>query len=107
MDCIECKKLIKGFLSDSLTQKQTVEFVEHVKSCAECMEELSIEFLVTEGVKRLDTATSFDLTRELEEKISASYNKAKLYKKLTVISIIATIVLAFSLGLVLSVLFSY
>jgi len=107
MDCPECKKRIKDFLNDSLNTKNCVEFVEHVKGCNECMEELSIEFLVTEGLKRLDNATSFDLESELNEKIEKSYNKAKFYKKFMVLSLIAVTISAFLLGLLLSTFFAY
>ncbi len=107
MTCNDCKKNIKGFLNDSLNSKTTIEFIEHVKSCDECMEELSIEFLISEGVKRLDSATSFDLTKELDDKIADSLYKAKFYRYFTVVSVISTVIIAFLLGLFLSTLLSY
>ena len=107
MNCYECKKRIKDFLNDSLNSKNCIAFVEHVKSCNECMEELSIEFLVNEGLKRLDTATSFDLERELNEKINQAYSKAKFYKHFALISSIVVFATAFILGVFLSTLFSY
>ena len=70
-------------------------------------EELSIEFLVSEGLKRLDTATSFDLDSELNDKINKTYMNAKFYKNFIVISGIVIVVLAFLLGLFLSTLFAY
>ena len=107
MNCSECRKKIKGFLSGSLNNKNTIEFIEHVKSCDECMEELSIEYIVTEGVKRLDSMTSFDLDKELEDKINDSYAKAKYSKYYYWVSGIVIVVVAFLLGLFLSTLFSY
>lgn len=107
MDCNECKKNIKDFLSDSLNNKSTIEFIEHVKACDECMEELSIEFLVSEGVKRLDSATSFDLNKELDDKIKESMYKAQFYKRFSIGAVIVTVVAAFLLGLFLSTLFAY
>ena len=107
MNCYECKKRIKDFLNDSMNSKTCIEFIEHVKSCSECMEELSIEFLVNEGLKRLDTATSFDLERELDDKINQTYSKARFYKNFAFISSFAIFIVAFLLGLFLSTLFSY
>lgn len=107
MDCAECKKKIKEFLAGSLNNKATIEFVEHVRSCDECMEELSIEYIVTEGVKRLDTVTSFDLNKELDDKLNESLSKAKFYKYFAVGIAIVVVIVAFLLGLFLSTLFSY
>ena len=97
MDCLECKKRIKEFLNNSMKAKTTVEFIEHVKVCDECMEELSIEFLVKEGLNRLDTATSFDLDKELNDKINKSYSKAKFYSRFMFLCIFAITVIAFLL----------
>lgn len=107
MDCYECKKQIKEFLNDSMNSKKCIEFVNHVRGCSECMEELSIEYLVNEGLKRLDTATSFNLDHELNEKINKSYSKAKFQKNFTVIAAIVIFILAFLFGLFLSTLFAY
>ena len=107
MNCYECKKRIKDFLNDSLNSKTCIEFIDHVRSCKDCMEELSIEFLVNEGLKRLDTATSFDLERELNDKINQSYHKARCYKNFAFICSIVVFLAAFLLGLFLSTLFSY
>lgn len=107
MECNECKKRIKEFLNDSMSSKTCIEFIEHVKSCDDCMEELSIEYLVNEGLKRLDNATSFDLESELQNKINKSYSKAKFNKHFFVIITIVIVIVAFLLGLFLSTLFGY
>lgn len=107
MNCIECKKLIKDFINDSLDNKTTLEFVEHVKSCPECMEELSIDFLVSEGLKRLDNVTSFNLQEELEEKIESSTSKAKFQIQFVVVAVVVTVIAAFLLGVFLSTMFIY
>ena len=107
MTCNECKKHIKDFLDDSLNYRHTVDFIEHVRSCEDCMEELSIEYLVSEGLKRLDTATSFDLDTELHDKIDKSYNKAKFYKNFLFIIGSLIVIFAFLFGFFLSTLFAY
>lgn len=107
MNCIECKKRIKEFLDDSLNAKKSIEFIDHVRHCDECMEELSIEFLVTEGLKRLDTATSFDLESELDDKLNKAYAKAGFYKNFLFISGVIIAILAFLLGVFLSTMFGY
>jgi hypothetical protein len=107
MNCYECKKKIKDFLDDSLNSKNTIEFVNHVRSCKECMEELSIEYLVSEGLKRLDTATSFNLDNELNDKLNEALAKAKFNRYFAAICGIVIFIVAFLLGLLLSTLFTY
>ena len=107
MNCNECTKRIKAFLNDSLNSKTCIEFVDHVRGCRECMEELSIEFLVNEGLKRLDTATSFNLDRELHDKLDQAYAKARFNRRFAVIISVAIFGVAFCLGLLLSSLFNY
>lgn len=107
MNCIECKKKIKDFLNDSLNTRQTVDFVNHVNECPECMEELSVDFLVNEGLKRLDSATSFNLEEELKEKLEKSLKNARFSHRFSIIAVILTIVLSFLLGVFLSSFFAY
>ena len=92
MTCNECKKKIKDFLNDSLDNKSVIEFVNHVKACPDCMEELSIDFLVAEGLKRLDNVTSFNLQKELEDKLENSLSKAKFERQFIVVIFVVTII---------------
>lgn len=107
MDCTECKKKTKEFVGESLQPAEVIEFCNHVRSCPTCMEELAIEFLIVEGVKRLDSATSFDLNKELSLKIDNMYKKAVTYKKLRFVAIIFTIIFGLLFGIILSGLFGY
>lgn len=66
MDCKRTVKLIKPFLADDLETEDLRDFLTHIESCDECREELTIEFLVQEGVKRLETGNVFDLRKELD-----------------------------------------
>lgn len=66
MKCKEAEKLIPLFLEDELETEELREFMEHIKSCSECEEELSIQFLVSEGMARLETGNVFDLQNELK-----------------------------------------
>ena len=46
MNCKETEKKIPSFLHDELDGSKLEEFIDHVESCPECKEELSIQFLV-------------------------------------------------------------
>ena len=66
MNCKETEKLIPLFLDDELEDEELREFMEHIEKCEECKEELTIQFLVLEGVARLETGNVFDLQKELK-----------------------------------------
>lgn len=65
LDCKEYEKLIPDFLNDNLDSVELEKFISHIESCPECMEELSIQFLITEGMLRLEEGSNFELAKEL------------------------------------------
>ena len=64
--------MIPQFLSDDLTTEELREFMEHIENCTDCKEELTIEFLVSEGLARLENGAVFDLQKELTERIATA-----------------------------------
>lgn len=79
MECREFEKSIPAFLKNSLDFVSMEEFQAHMNSCPSCKEELSIQFLVTEGMKHLESGDNFDLDYEFNTRVEASrrYNKRK------------------------------
>lgn len=65
MTCKETEKMIPFFLQDDLETEDLREFMEHIEECDDCREELTIQFLVTEGMSRLEEGNVFDLQNEL------------------------------------------
>ena len=74
IDCKEFTRLMPLWLGDELKGKKAYQFLEHMDNCSECREELHIQFLVIEGTARLESAASFNLDRELD-------NKVRLYRE--------------------------
>ncbi len=74
MTCKEAEKMIPLFLEDDLDTDDLREFMEHIDQCEECKEELSIQFLVSEGLLRLEAGNVFDLKSELKFWMEASEN---------------------------------
>ena len=66
MNCKEFEKNIPEFIAGKLDFLTLQEFGEHMQECPGCKEELVIQFLVTEGMQRLEDGDAFDLQRELE-----------------------------------------
>ncbi len=78
MNCKEAEKKIPSFLQDDLDGRNLAEFVEHIDECSECMEELSIQFLVSEGMEQLEKGNSFNLQEALHYKLADADYKIRL-----------------------------
>ena len=72
MDCKEAQRLIPSYLNQELEGKAAEIFLEHIEECAQCKEELCIQYLVLEGTARLEDGKSFDLNKELDNRIKES-----------------------------------
>ncbi len=70
MNCKEFEHLIPNFLSREMDYRTMEAFREHMDTCAACKEELSIQFLVMEGMKHLEDDGGFDLQKELEHRLA-------------------------------------
>lgn len=67
MNCNQIQRRIPAFLKDELESRELVRFLEHMDTCEECKEELTIQYLSSEGISRLEEGKTFDLDRELQE----------------------------------------
>ena len=65
LGCKDYEKLIPDFLANKLDSEETEKFIAHIEQCQECMEEVSIQFLITEGMNRLEHGNTFELSKEL------------------------------------------
>ena len=78
MDCKDEEKMIPVFLQDELDIKVLNQFIEHIDGCPECMEELSIQFLVAEGLERLEAGNNFNLQKALTWKLEDADDKIRV-----------------------------
>ena len=77
MTCVEFERLIPDFLEQKMDILTLRKFVEHMDSCEDCQEELAIQFLVTEGLQRLEEGDALDLQKELEVRLDEARNRVK------------------------------
>ncbi len=107
MDCKEINKMIPGFLNQELSNRELREFMDHISSCRECKEELSIQFLIQEGMASLEDGTTFDLQHGLDRLLEDATRKMRMRRWLhwfvygveivAIITIITIIVLIMAL----------
>ena len=79
MDCKEFEKLIPDFLARKLDFLTMEKFAKHMEECPGCSEELEIQFLVAEGMLRLEEGDAFDLQNELETQLGEARRKVKFH----------------------------
>ncbi len=81
MDCKNIEKLIPKFIKNECTPKEEAMFLAHIHECAECKEELTIEFLLAEGLNRLESGESFDLNVELDKRLREKKHNNKVRRR--------------------------
>ena len=90
MTCKETEKRIPAFLADELDTEELEEVLSHVDGCASCREELTIQFLVSTGIKRLEEGDTFHLGRELAGVLSERRGSIRRVRRQSVCSTKAT-----------------
>ena len=104
MDCKAAKRKVDAYIRNELSDNETEEFLEHVKECDSCREELEIYYTIEVGLKKLDSgSTDYNITGALESAIRSSYQRlhrirvGKIVKysvnTLVVMSVIGTLLL--------------
>ncbi len=81
MECKEIRKMIPRFIQDDLENKEIKAFIEHIGQCEECREELDIQYLVSEGIQRLEKGSTFDLQNELEMKLNKASRRIRARRR--------------------------
>ena len=84
-DCKNTEKYIPYFLEDDLDSDDLRYFLRHIETCEECREELTIAFLVKEGLIRLEEGNVFDLNKELSLKMDEAREDMLLRERLQLI----------------------
>ncbi len=77
LSCKEFAGMIPDFLGDRLGDAELAEFLHHWESCENCKEELSINYLVMEGLERLETGEAFNLQKDLRAEIDGARNRLR------------------------------
>lgn len=80
MDCKQFVKRIPDFLMRDMDYNDLKQFCSHAKSCENCKEELTIQFLVSEGITHLETGDAFDLNKELDSRMREASGLLSLFE---------------------------
>lgn len=107
MECKEEEKMIPAFLQDELYGKELEDFIEHIEGCPECKEELSIQFLVSEGLERLEAGNNFNLQKALENKLGNAWHQVKIRRGLISTLLCLEVAVAVEILIVLIIIFRF
>lgn len=79
IDCKKFEKLIPAFIARNMDYPTLKSFIGHMEQCADCREELVIQFLVSEGIQRLEDGNAFDLQAELNQRLEEAEQKIRFH----------------------------
>lgn len=102
MNCKDTDKMIPLFLTDQLNNKDLDKFLSHVDTCEECMEELTIQYLVMIGSSVLEEGKSFDLKGDLSRLLTEAKRKIKRWHYLYALSYVAEALTILSMAIILT-----
>ena len=69
MTCMEAEKMVIPYINDQLSVTELEDFIEHIKTCENCREELMVDV----GLKKLDEADgTYDIVGDLKRKLESS-----------------------------------
>lgn len=54
MNCQNAQSMVLNFINNKLDKEETRAFIEHVRECKDCWEELEIYYVMLVGLKQLD-----------------------------------------------------
>ena len=104
MDCIEFNKMIGPYLKDELTDAELNEFLHHLDACPQCSEELEINYIVGEGMERLDKeCKDYNLAEAYRSSREESHRYVNTRKKQIRLAYIADTVLFWTLAMTIFV----
>lgn len=79
MNCQEAQSNVLNYITHKLSREETREFIEHVRECPDCQDELEINYIVMIGMRQLDKGDvlSVDFQKELKEDMDRRYQQAR------------------------------
>lgn len=98
MTCKEAMQYIMPYINDEMTDKEIQVFLEHIKGCKDCYEELEVYYTIYAGLAQLDSDSSeFDMGNILEEAIEVSEGRVRAHRNFNGVYILSQVVAVISL----------
>lgn len=81
MNCQDVQKFVTAYINNELHGKELEEFMEHIKTCKDCYEELEIYYTIQFALRQLDNNEQF--THDVREHLAEHLHQTekKIYMK--------------------------
>jgi len=88
MDCKTAQKMIDLYIKKQLNNRELEAFLDHIKECEECKEELEIYFTVYMALQKLDEErdVSFNIQKMLHDNLAASTRRVNRFKIMRILN---------------------
>ena len=75
MNCQNAQSMVLNFINNKLDKEETRAFIEHVRDCKDCWEELEIYYVMLVGLKQLDEGEELaaDFRKKLQNEVESRY----------------------------------
>lgn len=96
MNCTEAERMVRRYIYKDLSYRETQEFLEHIRECSKCREELETSFYVHQAIIRLNADEddeSMDLKAVLDEDLEKTSQQIILWRFRTAMIILVGLVL--------------
>ena len=83
MNCAQAQKLIKPFLDHALPDHELAQFLDHIRTCPDCYDELGIYLAIGETLKNDDEnedPDDFNFRERLKKEITSSENMLRIHR---------------------------
>ena len=83
MRCEHAMQMMDMYLKDELSPKELESFLEHIKTCSDCYDELETLFTITVGIKYLEEEhhESYNIPQMLRDDLKKKDHKLKKRKE--------------------------
>ncbi len=101
--CRDYQNQVQQFINHELKDADLKEFLEHMKTCKKCADELETYFIVDYSLRYLDqgTAHSYDIQKMLEERLKEEEHDLKLRRLFRIVVPISILILVMIAALLL------
>ena len=107
MDCKEFNSFIYDFMNDRLSEMKLSEFLTHIDGCENCRDELRIQYLIYEGLERLEAGDTFDVDKDLADLMKLQKKRLSVRVGIKMTAIASEIITTAAFVIVLFVVLFY
>lgn len=85
MNCQEAQSNVLNYINHKLTNEEITQFIEHIRECEDCRDELEIYYITMIGMQQLDEGEllTADFQKALKEDMSQRYMQCQREKDRT------------------------